>query len=199
MNSDRLSAWIKSEAEKASSFRQLALSLGTSPTTINALRDQQRQTISEDLLQAIALRRKESVAQTAEWLGMDAPIGFDLPQRFNELEQRMVAMERKVEYAYQRLAEQDEVSNADVLNTYLLEHGINVRRHNDQEQMRGHVAAIAGESPGLFERLLLAILGILPISPTDLPAAASLLKRFTGDPWTPAEVTRVINQARVVE
>lgn len=197
MKTKVLADWIKAEAEKFSSYRQLARSLGTSQTTVNALRDEQRKSISDDLLRAIALRKRESVADTAKWLDIEPPAGFDLPLRLNQIEQQMRALEQKVEYTYQRLAEQDEVFNSDVLNTYLLERGVNLRRRGDQERMREQVAEMEGAGAGLFERSLLGILGITPIDFADLPAVAELLKRLAGDPWTAAEVVRVINDSRV--
>lgn len=197
MDKDALSRWIAEEHAKGISYRQLGAALGVSPTAVTDWRDRKFNSISEDSLRAIALRRKESIAQTADWLGIEAPASFDLPKKFSEIERRIVAMEQKVEYAYQRAVQQDDVSNSAVLDTYLLEHGINVRARRAQDQMRAHVAAIAGDSPGLFERLLLAIVGILPVEPADLPAMADLLKVWANQPWTPAEVMRVINEARV--
>ncbi|PZO13144.1 MAG: hypothetical protein DCF25_16475 [Leptolyngbya foveolarum] len=197
MDKAALSKWVEEEHAKGTSYRQLALSLGVSPTAVTDWRDRKFNSISEESLQAIALRRRESLTTTAEWLRVEAPVGFDLPQKFNEIEQRLLEMERKVEYSYQRLVEQDAVSTSTVLEKALLANGVNVRDRPTQVKLRTQVEKIAGDSPALFERLLLAICGITPMETADLPAAADLLKVLTDQPWTPSEVVRVLNKGLV--
>ena len=197
MNKEALSKWVEAECSGDLSYRQLAISLGVSSHAVISWRDKKSKSLATESLQAIALRRKESVAETAKWLGLEPPGGYDIPQMIQAFERRMSAMERKLEYAYQRATQQDEVSNSAVLDTVLLENDVNLRDRRQQIKMRTYVQEIAGNSPGLFERLLLGILGITPLEPADLPAAAELLRRLSNMPWTPAEITRVIREAQV--
>jgi hypothetical protein len=196
MNQKELADWIKAEAAKGISFRQLALSLGTSPTTINALRDETRSTISDELLEAIALRRKESVKDTASWLGVEPPGAYDLPAKFAVMESRLSVMEQQLAYAIERLSEQERIDPALTLDSYLLEKGINVRHAASQRTIEAAVLEVAPKSAAGFERFLLIVLGIIPARPEDLPLASAVLRNITGEPWTPAEVGRVLSQGR---
>lgn len=196
MDKGALSAWVEAECSDGLSYRQLALSLGVSPTAVASWRDRKSNSLAVESLQAIALRRKESVKATAEWLGVDPPDAIDLPQKINDLDQRMRAMEEKVEYSYQRILQQNSISASAVLDTYLIENGVDVRDRRTQADMLEHVRSFPGENPGLFERMLLNIVGITPPVSGDLPALAAVLKKLTGQPWTPNEITRVMSQVQ---
>lgn len=194
MRQKALSDWIKAEAGRAGSFRRLAEALGVSPTTVFALRDQEREKIGDALVKAIALRRKESVAATAAWLGVEPPADYDLPAQFKALQDRLELMERKVEVVYQRLRSQDGPDPSLTISSYLLEKGINLHVLADQELVRDRAEKAAPDCPAAFERFLLISLGIIGATRSDLPMLSATLKLLTGDPWTPEEVSRVLNQ-----
>lgn len=199
MDKAALARWVEEKKAEGISYRQMAMSMGLTGTALKGWREQTVASLSDESLRAIALYRKESVEETAAWLGIEPPpFSYDIPRLLRDFDRRMSAMEKKVEYSYQRATQQDNLAASAVLDTYLLENGINVRSRRYQDEMRLHVIEVAGgDFPGLFERLLLGFCGITPLASDDLPTAAEVLRRLTGQPWTPAEVMRVINAAQV--